>query len=317
MTSEISAPILLAGPTATGKTALAVELGRRLDGEIVSADSMQVYRGCAVGTAQPAPDELRGVPCHLVGCLEPDQPWSVAEWLRSARRLIGEIRARGKAVIVAGGTGLYFKALTGGLFEAAGAASDPALRSRLEAEWDADGGRALRRRLEEADPVAAARIHVNDRLRVVRALEVYESTGRPLSALQEEGRREHRPFPSFRFVLTAERAELYRRIDARVIEMMEKGFAEEARRLLERGATEEWPAMRALGYPQMLRLARGECDHDRAVRETQTLSRRYAKQQLVLYRKWPGAVWLDAAAGIEKNVSIVEKMLEFAPANDV
>ena len=326
--------ILLAGPTASGKTALAVELAHRLgaraDGdhpartlplggkppvgaEIISADSMQIYRGCPIGTAQPSPEELRGVPCHLVGCIEPDQPWSVADWLRAARSLIDEIHARGRAALIAGGTGLYFKAFTGGLFDAEGAGRHPELRRRLEAFWEADGGAALRRRLEEVDPDAARRIYRNDRVRTVRALEVFDVTGRPMSVWQAEGRARHRPVPAYRFVLSPPRRELYRRIDARVEEMMRKDLAEEVRELARRGAREDWPAMRALGYATMLRLLRGELTRDQAVEETQRLSRRYAKQQLVLLRKWPGAVWLDGGADIAKIAADVEILLEFPP----
>jgi tRNA dimethylallyltransferase len=303
----------LAGPTATGKTALAIALARRLGGEIISADSMQVYRGCVIGTAQPTPEELDGIPCHLAGCVEPDQTWTVADWLRDVETCIHKIVNRGHRPIVAGGTGLYFKALTAGLFQAPGAGRDPERRARLEAEWDADQGTVLYARLEEVDPEAALRIHPHDRLRVVRALEVFEASGHPLSQLQAQGRSQHRPLLAYRFVLTASRSLLYSRIDRRVEEMMCQGFAEEVAGLAAQGATEEWPALRALGYPQMLRLLRGEMTREAAVEETQRLSRRYAKQQIVLLRQWPGALWLDASRGVEKNSRIIQKMLEFYP----
>lgn len=303
--------VLLAGPTATGKTALAVALARRLGGEIVSADSMQVYRGFAVGTAQPTTEELGGVPCHLIACAEPDRPWSAADWLRQARDHIADIQARGRAAIVAGGTGLYFKALTGGLFEGPGAGRCEGLRRRLETEWDADDGETLRRRLEEADPAAAARIHRRDRVRTVRALEVWEVAGEPMSQLQERSRRAHRPPAAWRFVLTASRELLYSRIDRRVLDMMARGFLEEVASLVAGGASEDWPAMRAVGYPQMLRHLRGQATGEEAIEETQRLSRRYAKQQIVLLRRWPGAVWLDARLGVERLARAVEIVLEF------
>lgn len=305
--------ILIAGPTATGKTALAVALARRVHAEIISADSMQVYKGCAIGTAQPAPEELGDAVCHLCGRVEPDRPWSVADWLRDARRHADDIRQRGKAVIVAGGTGLYFKALTNGLFQTGGAAGDPAVRSRLEAEWAADAGVALRQRLERVDPTAAARVHPNDAIRTVRALEVFELTGRPLSDLQAEDRSGHRPPAAWRFVLCAGREALYKRIDQRVDEMMDKGFLEEVRALMKKGADLRWPCMRALGYPQLLRHLRGELGLAEAVEETKRLSRRYAKQQMVLYRQWPGAVWLDVERPAKENLLFVEKVLEKAP----
>jgi len=167
------------------------------------------------------------------------------------------------------------------------------------------------------DPEAAGRIHVNDRLRVVRALEVYEATRRPMSVLQAEARATHVRPAARRFVLCASRAELYRRIDARVLDMMRRGFVEEVEQLLSDGAREDWPAMRALGYRQMFRLVRGQIGRDEAIEETQRLSRRYAKQQIVLFRKWPGAVWLDIARGEEKNASVIEKTLEMSSLSGI
>ncbi|MBN1868904.1 tRNA (adenosine(37)-N6)-dimethylallyltransferase MiaA [Candidatus Sumerlaeota bacterium] len=305
--------ILLAGPTATGKTALAVELARRLSGEIVSADSMQVYRGFTVGTAQPTVDELRGTVCHLVGCIAPDHAWNAADWRRATLDCIADIHQRGKTAIVAGGTGLYFKVLTQGLFETPGARRSPEVRRRLEAEWDADGGAALRERLASVDSETSRRVHPNDRLRVVRALEVHESTGSPLSQLHADGRLERRPFPAHRFVLTAPRDELYRRIDRRVIEMVRNGFVEEVRSLLASGLREDWPAMKAIGYAAMLDVVRGKRDLEDAVSETQKLSRQYAKRQMVLLRQWPGSIWLDALQDAEKTLRVIEIALEFPP----
>lgn len=312
MHSEQTVPwVLLAGPTASGKTALAIELALRIGGEIISADSMQIYRGCAIGTAQPAAEELHGVPCHLTGCLDPWQPWSVAEWLRAAKICAAEIISRGRIPVVVGGTGLYFKTLTNGLFETEGAAKHPEVRSRLEVEWDVDGGVALYERLRAVDVESTARIHANDKLRVVRALEVFETTGRSISTLQAEDRAQRKPLNAHRFVLCLDRDDLYHRIDARVEAMIAQGFEDEVRKLLDLGALDEWPAMRALGYPQMLRMMRGEMDRASAVEETQRFSRRYAKQQMVLYRRWWGAVWLDAAKGLTENARWIEKMLEF------
>lgn len=317
MTDDVTTPplVLLAGPTATGKTAVAAELALRLGGEIVSADSMQVYEGCPIGTAQPTPEELRGVPCHLVGSVPPDQAWSVADWLDAAQARIAEMHGRGRAAIVAGGTGLYFKALTDGLFRAEGAGRHSEVRRRLEAEWDVDEGEALRARLEEIDPEAAERIHAHDRLRFVRALEVFEATGRPLSELQSEARARHRPPRAHRFVLHADRQALYERIDRRVEEMMERGLVDEVRSLLDRGATDDWPAMRALGYRQVARLIRGEISREDAVSQTQRLSRRYAKQQMILFRGWPGAKWLDVGEGVAATARAVEISLEFSPSD--
>ena len=305
--------ILLAGPTATGKTALSVALAQRLSGEIVSADSMQVYRGFAIGTAQPTADDLQGVICHLIGCVAPEILWTVADWRREALDRIADIHARGKTAIVAGGTGLYFKALTQGLFDADAAAGSPELRRRLESEWDADAGVGLRERLAAVDPEASRRIHPNDRLRIVRALEVFERTGTALSDLQLRARRERRPLEAHRFVLTAPRSALYERIDRRVVEMVNRGFVEEVRGLTRQGLRDDWPAMKALGYMQMLRVVHGEQSLEDAVSETQRLNRRYAKQQTVLLRQWPGSVWLDALESPEKTLHAAEICLEFPP----
>jgi tRNA dimethylallyltransferase len=307
------ATILLAGPTATGKTALAVELARRLSGEIVSADSMQVYRGFAIGTAQPTNEELRGTVCHLAGCIEPDRAWNAADWRRAALERVADIQARGKRPIVVGGTGLYFKVLTQGMFEAPGARRAPEIRRRLETEWDSDGGENLRRRLAAADPETSRRVHPNDRLRVVRALEVYESTHLPISRLHAEGRRERVALGAHRFVLTAPREDLYRRIDRRVEEMVAKGFVDEVRALCAAGLREGWPAMKALGYAQMLGVVRGTREIEDAVAETQLSSRQYAKRQMVLFRQWPGSIWLDASRDAEKTLRAIEIALEFPP----
>lgn len=305
--------VLIAGPTATGKTALAVRLARRMGGEIVSADSMQVYRGFVIGTAQPTEEELQGVPCHLVGCVSPDARWTVADWLGAARARIEAIRARGRLPVVAGGTGLYFKALTDGLFDDPAASGDAEVRGRLEAQWRADGGEGLRRRLERDDPEAAARIHRRDAVRTVRALEVLELTGRTISEAQRQQRRAHRAPRALRFVLCAGRKGLYARIDDRVRQMMRQGFLEEVRGLIAQGACESWPAMRALGYAQMLGLAQGRMSEAQAVADTQRLSRRYAKQQIVLYRQWGAALWLDAESGTDTALRLIEKSLEICP----
>jgi len=314
--SSPSSLILLAGPTASGKTSLAVDLAQVLHGEIISADSMQIYRGCAIGTAQPSPQELRGTPCHLVGCRHPWEPWSVADWLRAAQDRIQDIQGRGRTAIVAGGTGLYFKALSDGLFEAPGAGRNAPLRSELEAAWDADGGRDLYAQLSQIDPVAAKHIHIHDRLRIVRALEVFHASGRPLSALQAEGRRKHTRPKACRLVLSMDRADLYHRIDQRVEAMMSQGFMEEVRALMASGATEHWPAMRALGYPQMLQAVRGEITRAEAIAQTQQASRRYAKQQLVLLRPWRGAVWIDAGRAQDARRA-AEIVLEFSRMGNV
>lgn len=307
--------LLIAGPTASGKTSMAVQLARNVGGEVISADSMQVYKGFTIGTAQPSAEELGGdVVYHMVACVEPDQVWSVADWLRATKEKIAEIQARGRIAIIAGGTGLYFKALTNGLFSGDGVGRNESLRQALDQIWANGGEDELREELRCVDTEASERIHPNDRLRIVRALEVFRSTGRSMSDQQAEARRAHKPLLAHRFVLTSAREQLYERIDTRVLEMMEEGFVEEVQALIEQGATRDWPAMRALGYLPIMQMLRGEITREQAIADTQQTSRRYAKQQMVLFRNWGGAFWLDTERGSKKNCSAIEKVLEFFPA---
>ncbi len=302
--------LLLAGATATGKTELAIELARRLNGEVISADSMQVYRGLVIGTAQPTEEDCGGVPYHLVNCVDPKDNWSVADWLRTASEIVEDINQRGKIAIFAGGTGLYFKTLTRGLFGTDGAEKDDHVRLKLEAEWDADGGKRLWDELTERDKETAAKLHPNDKLRVVRAHEIMRLANELPSVLQRRARKAFSPPPAVRVVLRMDRDILYERINRRVWKMMEKGFYEEVKGLVEKGATMQWPGMRALGYPQILKAIEGQLKIEDAVEETQKLSRRYAKQQFVLYRKWEKSTWLDASDELEYNASLIELMLE-------
>jgi tRNA dimethylallyltransferase len=212
--------------------------------------------------------------------------------------------------IFAGGTGLYFKTLTRGLFGGDGTGRDEAVRRELEAEWDADGGKRLWKELEARDAATAAKLHPNDKLRVVRAHEVLRLTGEAPSELQRRAREAFSPPPAVRVVLRMGRDVLYERIDRRVLQMMDQGFLEEVERLVENGANADWPGMRALGYPQMQEVIRGKADLDEAIAETQKLSRHYAKRQFVLYRRWEESAWLDASDDIDRNASLIELMLE-------
>ncbi len=302
--------ILISGPTASGKTELAVRLALSVGGEIISADSMQVFRGFEIGTAQPSVEQLQGVDCHLTGCLEPSALWTVADWYRESRKLVEAIQQRGKIPIIVGGTGLYFKTLDGGLFQVPDAFDKQDIRQELEDCWDQGGAEELREELCRVDKDSYRRIHCNDRLRIVRALEVFRGTGRSLSDWQQTAREHHVSPQALRFVLSGERAELYRRIDRRVLDMVRIGFADEVRALLESGADASWSSMRALGYPQMREWLEGQCSRDSAVSRTQQLSRKYAKRQFVLLRQWAGSVWLDNSDGLKKNVEVVEKILE-------
>jgi len=280
--------LVLTGPTGSGKSFLGVELAERLGAEIISMDSMTLYRTMDIGTAKPGPELRRRVPHHLIDVLDPWESSSVAWWLEKAAATCRDIEARGKRVLFVGGTPLYLKALCHGLFE--GPAANPAIRQRLYQEAAASGRLKLHRRLAGVDAKTAARLHPNDLVRVVRALEVWELTGRPISDWQRQWTRaeEDRSKVISRILcLEVPRADLYRRIDSRVTQMMENGFVEEVRALrnLERPVSKE--AARALGYKEVFAFLDGETTFEEAIGRVQTRSRNLAKRQLTWFRHLP------------------------------
>jgi tRNA dimethylallyltransferase len=301
---EPEAPVLIIvlGPTAVGKSRVAVDLALRLGGEVVSGDSIQVYRGFDIGTDKPTPETRRGVPHHLIDIVGPEVQFTAADFVREALAAARGIAARGRLPIVAGGTGLYLKALLDGLFPGPG--RDPAIRAALEDEAKEKGLEALFRRLEAVDPEYARKVRGRDRVRIVRALEVHATTGRPIS---EHFRATESPVKGrtiVRLGLRLEREELLRRIDARVDRMFERGLLEEVRGLLARGVPATAPPFRALGYSHVLRHLRGEIGRDQAVALTKTDTRHYAKRQMTWFRKMTGVVWFspDEGPALEENV---------------
>ena len=286
--------LVIVGPTATGKTAVAVECCLRLGGEIVSADSMQVYRHLDIGTAKPTPEERRGVAHHCLDLVEPDEEYSVARYRQHAEAAIADIHARGKLPVLCGGTGLYVKAVLYGL-DLPIAAADWDLRKRLEDEAQRLGAAGLHERLRQVDPQAAARIHPHNIRRVVRALEVFALTGRPLSSYHRLDRQPAPQYNVLAFGLNLPRAELYRRIDARVEAMMQRGLLEEVRWLLDHGYSERLVAMKGLGYRQLAPHLRGEVDLDTAVYIIKRDTRHYARRQLTWFRAESALQWLDLA----------------------
>ncbi|NLY29305.1 MAG: tRNA (adenosine(37)-N6)-dimethylallyltransferase MiaA [Firmicutes bacterium] len=286
-------PILvIVGPTAVGKTELAIEVAEEVDGEIISADSMQVYRGLDIGTAKPTEEERRGVPHHLLDIVDPKDEFSVADYQAMVEEVLADLAARDKTPILTGGTGLYIQAvLQGFVFSPEG--KDPELRSRLEDMADAEGNKALHAQLAQVDPETARRLHPNDRRRIIRALEVFYSTGQPLSQhlkMQREGGPRHR---SVKFGLIRNRARLYERINTRVDLMMEAGLLDEVKGLLEQGLSDDSTAMQALGYKEFVGYLRGEYDLEEAVRLLKRDTRRYAKRQLTWFRRDKEIIWLD------------------------
>ena len=294
--------IALMGPTASGKSALALEWAERLQGEIVSVDSALVYRGLDIGAAKPTREEQARIPHHLLDVREPWQPYSAADFARDAAAAIDGILARGRIPILAGGTGLYFRALLDGLADMP--AADPAVRAQLEAEAAERGWAALHGELAAIDPVAAARIHATDAQRIQRALEVWRLSGRPISHWQQPGAAGRLPVRVLRLVLAPrERATLHARIALRLDQMLADGFLDEVRALRARPelgghpAPMDLPALRAVGYRQAWEHLDGSTDQatfrDRAVFATRQL----AKRQLTWLRGELGARWFDPATG--------------------
>ena len=287
--------IIIAGPTGIGKTRVAIEAAERLRGEIVSADSMQIYRFMDIGTAKPTPEERARAPHHLLDIRDPDEAYSVADYVHDADAAIRAMHERGGVPLLVGGTGMYLEKLLYGIFEGPG--KDEAFR----AEWlnfaEERGNAALHDRLRQVDPAAAQRLHPNDRLRMIRALEVFHLTGAPISAQQVETLApEHARYDACFIVLTAERDALYARIDARVDAMIAAGFVAEVAELRRRGYHRELHPMQSLGYKEIGEFLAGERDLASAVTLIKRNTRHYAKRQLTWFRKYADAQWLPADA---------------------
>jgi tRNA dimethylallyltransferase len=283
-------PVLaVGGPTATGKSALALALAERVDGEIVNADALQVYRGFDIGTAKPSAEERRRVPHHLVDILDPHEPYSAGEFARRARLAIGAIAERGRVPIVVGGSGLYWRALFTGL--APVPAGDPEVRRQLRGRLAAGGLAALAAELAHLDPTTAARLAAGDSQRVLRALEVALVSGRPLSAWIAQQPFGTQSIASIRVGLTLARGILYDRIRGRVARMLEHGWVAEVQELVAGGLDPGLPAFQAIGYRQLVRCVSGEWDLGTAIEETVRATRRFAKRQETWFRKEPDVTW--------------------------
>lgn len=294
---------MILGPTAVGKSELAVALALRLGGEIISADARAIYKDLNIGTAKPPACLREKVPHHLIDFLDPTERYDVMRFRRDVIRAIEEIRARGKMPIVVGGSTLYISALTGTFF--AGPKADPQIRQRLEAQPQEH----LRQRLEEIDPEAAQRIHPNDRVRTIRALEVYELTGLPISRWHKESQV---PFP-YHFTkigLTLDRRVLYERINARVDQMLAAGLLEEAKALKAK-LTPEMPAYRTIGYEELFEYLDGKISYDEAVRLIKKHTREYAKRQIIYFKRIPDVRWIDVTGkSLEEVLEAVRAILQ-------
>ena len=272
----------LTGPTASGKTTVGLELAERLGAEIISLDSMAIYRGMDVGTAKPTADECRRVPHHLIDLVDPHEEFSLAQYVAAAHAQLAEIRARGREVLFVGGTPLYLKSLLRGIFE--GPPADWEFRRQVEDEVASVGAEALHQRLAQVDPLSAAKLHPHDRRRIIRALEVYKITGQPISHMQlqfEEGRSADQCRV---FVLDWPRAELHRRIEARVDRMFSQGLAPEVQRLLDQFGTLSRTAAQAVGYREVIEHLDGKQELADTVEQVKVRTRQFARRQETWFR---------------------------------
>lgn len=291
--------VVVLGPTAVGKTSIAILLAEELDGEIVSADSRLIYRGMDIGTAKPTPAQRKRVPHHLIDVADPEAPWSMAAYSTAAKGLLREIDARGRLALLVGGSGQYLMALLEG-WTPPGGVRDDGLRRKLEKIADEQGSKALHAQLEEIDPQTAARIDHRNIRRVVRALEIYHATGLPPSEVRQ---REPSGLLDLRIGLHLPREELYARIDARIDAMIEAGLIDEVRALLARGVSPEVPAMSAIGYRQIVSFLRGDVSEAEAVREIRRATRQFVRRQANWFKAGdPRINWFLARTGVEREI---------------
>lgn len=291
--ADLSKPRVVAvgGPTASGKTALSVALARAFDGEIINADSMQIYKNLDVGTAKPSAEERQGIPHYLLDFLSPETPYSVADFTAAADPLIRDITARGRLPLVVGGTGLYITSLLSGMAFAP-EKTDPAIRARLQARADTEGGAALYAELQRVDPDYASQVHPNNLPRVIRALELFEATGRRMSDQRREARPAEAPYHALCLCLTCrDRAVLYSRIDRRVDEMVENGVLDEARQVYDHRDAYR-TAAQAIGYKEFFPYFEGTANLTECTERLKQATRNYAKRQLTWFRRQNDAVWL-------------------------
>ena len=283
--------LVVTGPTATGKTALSVELAKKLGGEIVSADSMQIYRGMDIGTAKVTKAEMQNIPHHMIDIADPSEDYSVSRYVEEADAAVRGILSRGRLPIVAGGTNLYIDSLIAGL-DFAEKAEDAALRESLNKQYDDIGGEAMLEHLRGFDPERAAKLHPADKRRIVRAVEIYILTGETITRHDEETKKRPKRYDAVKIALTfADRAVLYDRINARVDKMVSDGLFDEVKGLLDSGLSPACTSMQAIGYKEPAAYFRGEMSKDAAIELIKLSSRRYAKRQLTWFRRDTTVLW--------------------------
>ncbi|UMZ73525.1 tRNA (adenosine(37)-N6)-dimethylallyltransferase MiaA [Natranaerofaba carboxydovora] len=293
--------IVIVGPTAVGKTELAISLAKKIDGEIISADSMQIYKGMDIGTAKPSKREQNNITHHMIDMTEPDQDYSVAKFKKVAQDIINDIVVRGKFPIIVGGTGLYVNALIYDYsFEELPRDSD--CREKLRKKIEIEGLHKLHEELTDADPKAAERIHPNDEKRIIRALEVIYTTGNPISEYQKT--QKESPYNTLMIGLTKSRDELYDRIEKRVDKMLEKGLVDEVKDLLARGYNKNMTSMQALGYKEIVEYLQGEVTFEETIKLVKKRTKRFAKRQLTWFNRDQNITWYNLSC---TNLFKVEK----------
>lgn len=308
--------IVLTGPTAVGKTSLSISLAKAVNGEIISADSMQVYKGMDIGSAKIRKEEMQGVTHYLVDILEPEEEFHIVKFQELAKAALEEIYAKGKIPILVGGTGFYIQAVTRDI-DFTQAEQETSYREELEQFAKEKGAEYLHEKLREVDSKSAENIHANNVKRVIRALEFYHQNGTPISEHNEEQKQQTSPYNLAYFVLTAPREILYERIDRRVDQMMEEGLLEEVKSLRERGCHRGMVSMQGLGYKEILAYLEGEYPLEEAVRILKRDTRHFAKRQLTWFRREQDVIWVDKEQFYWNEAEILEYMMSVLKEQDL
>lgn len=311
MKSNNKIPLLvIAGPTATGKTEVAVEVAGRLNGEVVSADSMQIYRFMDIGTAKPTVEETRGVPHHLIDIIDPDVDFTVAVFQKLARKAISSINNRGNVPLLVGGTGFYIDAVIYD-YDFSGVGADEEFRKSLKLEADQKGNEAVHKLLEAVDPVAAARIHVNDLKRTIRALEIYRQTGNAGAMFRKNNKLPYQDYDILFIALYYQRDILYKRIETRVDKMIERGLVAEVQNLINAGYHRNLISMQGLGYKEIAGFLYNEYSLDEAVQLLKKNTRRFAKRQLTWFKRYSSIKWIDMEKydTIKRVADVIEHLM--------
>jgi len=307
--TETKPLVILTGPTAVGKTALSIKLASEIGGEIISADSMQVYRQMDIGSAKIKPEEMGGIPHHLIDILEPEEEFNVCLFEKLALEAMEQIYERGHIPVVVGGTGFYIQALLYQI-DFTEEETDTAYRDKLWQLGEEKGNHYLHELLRKVDPKSAEEIHENNRKRVIRALEFYENCGKPISTHNKEQRQKTSAYNSCYFVLTDDRKKLYERIESRVDQMLSKGLVDEVRTLKERGCNASMVSMQGLGYKEILEYLDGRCSLLEAVEKIKKETRHFAKRQLTWFRREKDVIWLDKQAFAYDEDAVLSCILE-------